>query len=199
MDCPDAVLEEPAQEMDVQRRMGVYWGLSKSHQTLCLHSCIMPKTTVIMVSRLLDSLEEGWAETTSSEWLTSCSPNRPAKMTAATWKGLRMCRRLSIWITLSSLSRTITILSLPLLEVSVSQEPDVAESVHQSMITPHSPPHRAQCLGVCCPVPSSPRCVPGPDWAQHSSHHTREICVRTRGRHWHWPPDWASPRSAASY
>ena len=97
-----------AQEMDVQRRMGV----SKSHQTLCLHFCIMPKTTEIMVSRLLDSLEEGLAETKSYELLTSCSPNRPAKMTAAPWKGLRMCRRLSIWRTLSSLSRTINILSL---------------------------------------------------------------------------------------
>ena len=39
-----------------------------------------------------------------------------AKMTAAPWKGLRMCRRLSIWITLSSLSRNITLRSRPLLE-----------------------------------------------------------------------------------
>ena len=33
-------------------------------------------------------------------------------------------------------------------EVSVSQDPDVAVSVPH--LTPHSPPHRAQCLGVRC-------------------------------------------------
>ena len=63
-------------------------------------------------------------------------------MTAAPWKGLRMCRRLSIWRTLSSLSPTTTTLSLPRRR-SVSVKNMMLPLVS---LTPHSPPHRAPLL-----------------------------------------------------
>ena len=67
----------------------VYWRLSYSHQTWCLQSCIMSRTTATMVLRLSEPSEDGWAVTISSGWLTSLLPRQMLTSSSSPWTGTR--------------------------------------------------------------------------------------------------------------